>query len=167
MRDDPVETGDDPARRSAAPAVEHLDRNDCGGFRDAVGGARNRSGDMGAVPVAVVRRGICRGCCRVPARGCSTVELGVRRQKAGIDDVGRNATAGSCWGEQLVQGKVKLIGSIQTPRRTALGTSWNGCAAAPGCRWGRGSCRPGGVPDFVDVSAILRHVGRAGRNHAI
>ena len=115
---DPVDARDHARPRAAAGAVEHADGDEVDALRDAVRGASDRAGDMGAVAVAVVGRAAVDG---VEAAHGSSAELVVAEQDAGVDHVGGDARAGRVIAVGAREEQRSLIDPVETPGGAALG----------------------------------------------
>lgn len=110
----PVDARHHLLRGALARVVEHPDRDDLGLFGDPVRGARDRTGDMGAVAVVVLGAHVVVD--GVVAVGSAPAEVLVRDVDAGVDDVRGDALPGRVRvGVGGVQRETPLVDPGQTP----------------------------------------------------
>jgi hypothetical protein len=114
----PVDACDHPRVEADPGAVEHADGDEADALRHAVDGAADRSGDVRAMAVAVVRGEAGSG--RVGAVDGAAAELRVRLADAGVDDVGRHARTGVRVRVRAGERQVGLVDPVDPPRRVRL-----------------------------------------------
>ena len=122
IENDPIETVNHCARSPIPRTIEHPHRHQSDPLGDAIGCATDGSGDMRTVAVTVL--GSDQGWrkqCGDEASPDPPRELGVRAADAGIDDIGRDATARRDIRVATRQGQGALIDPVEAPRgRTGL-----------------------------------------------
>jgi hypothetical protein len=113
----PVDARDHLCVGPGALAVENPDADECDALRYTVGTAADRSGDVGAMAVAVVGGAAVD---RVVSRDRPPAEVGMRKADARVNHVSSDALSRQVVGIALIQGQSTLVDAVESPGRTGL-----------------------------------------------
>ena len=118
IRGHPIDAGDHTRRRARAAAAEDADCEQPDGLGDTIGRSADRSGDMRAVAVAVVRvLSVADG---IEADEGAAAKLRMRPSHAGVDDVRVHPGAGRRIRIDRIEREIALADAIEPPGRVVL-----------------------------------------------
>src|SRR6476661_3022916 len=113
VRRHPIDSGEDTFPGAGAIAVEHPNGYEPHVLRDAVRRASDRTGDVRAVAVAILRAPTIADF--VDAARSPSAEFAMRAANAGVDDVGVYTVASCVVDIARVEWQVMLVDAIKTP----------------------------------------------------